>query len=263
MKISYLQFKNRLPDTSYPVEQLSEELLAAADDSYYIHQWLFDLEKDNEQGMQIVLHVLQDDLGEEYLQDLILLYRNDKDAAERLYQLAYDERQMMRLVLLCCWNRNDLLAKKFLHYFIVSPSELDTRTRFVTRIIDVCLDRQTPHVAEDALTILPSHGVEKIVFLLEKCFQTDNQNTANLILSYVSLDRALEILMKEPNVSPNPARTCDWLLRDAPHHVWSAFVGLHPEISDHIYSQRRVLLESLKHEQPRDGEDGDSGRKKI
>ena len=263
MKITYQQFKSRLPDVSYPVGQLSEELLAAADDSYYIHQWLFDLEKDWERGMQIILHVLQDDLGEEYLQDLILLYRNDKDAAERLYQLAYDERQMMRLVLLCCWNRNATLAKKFLHYFIVSPSELDSRTRFVTRIIDVCLDRQTPHVAEDALSILPSNGFENIVFLLEKCFHTDNQNTADLILSYVSLERALEIFMKEPYFSPNPARICDWLLRDAPHNVWSAFVGLHPEISDHIYSQRRVLLESLKHEDLHDGEGGDSGRKKI
>lgn len=261
MKISYQQFKNRLPDVAYPVEQLSEELLAAADDSYYIHQWLFDLERDGEQGMQIVLHVLQDDLGEEYLQDLILLYRNNKDAAERLYQLAYDERQMMRLVLLCCWNRNDTLARKFLHYFIVSPSELDSRTRFVTRVIDVCLDRQTPHVAEDALTILPTHGIEKIVFLLEKCFQTDNQDTANLILSYASLERSVEILMKEANASPNPSRTCDWLLRDAPQNVWRSFVDRHPEIADHIYSQRRVLLESLKDEETTEGEDG--GRKKI
>lgn len=262
MKISYKDLKSRLPNLSYPVEQLSEELLAAADDSYYIHQWLFDLDKEGELGMQIVLHVLQDDLGEDYLQDLILLYRNDQEAAERLYQLAYDEKQMMRLVLLCCWNRNDGLAKKFLHYFMVTPSELDSRTRFVARIIDICLDRHTPHVVEDALNILPSNGTEKIIFLLEKCFQTDNQYIANIILSHTTLQKAIDVLMTSPNASPHPSRTCDWLLRDVSEGTWSELTNKYPDISEHIYSRRRILLKSVEgqHEQ---NEDGDSGRKKI
>lgn len=260
MKISYQELKDHLQDTLYPVEILAEELLNAADDSYYIHQWLFNLEGEGEQGIQIILHVLQDDLGEEYLKDLILLYRNDTAAAERLYQLAYDEKQMMRLVLLCCWNRNDVLAKKFLHYFIVSPSDSDGRTRFVTRIIDMCLLRQTPHVVEEALKILPENGSEKIIFLLEKCFQADNQYIANLILDHSSLSKSVEALMSGSNVSPHPSRTCDWLLRDAPMPIWLELTQKYPEILEHIYSNRRILIKSINAEQ---NTDDDSGRKKI
>lgn len=265
MKISYQQLKDRLPDPNYPSDVLAEELLNAADDSYYIHQWLFNLDRDGEQGMQIVLQVLQDDLGEDYLNDLILLYRNDGAAAERLYQLAYDEKQMMRLLLLCCWNRNASLARKFLHYFLVSPSELDSRTRFVMRIIDICIVRQTPHVVEEALKVLPENATEKIIFLLEKCFQNDNQQIADLIIQHCSLGKAIDVLMGADNISPHPSRTCDWLLRDSSTFIWSEMAKQYPEILEHIYSRRRILLESLNSEDLNieQSDDDTSGRKKI
>lgn len=265
MKISYQELKERLPDPNYPSENLAEELLHAADDSYYIHQWLFNLDRDGEQGMQIVLQVLQDDLGEDYLKDLILLYRNDLTAAERLYQLAYDEKQMMRLVLLCCWNRNDSLARKFLHYFIVSPSELDLRTRFVTRIIDICIVRQTPHVVEETLKMLPENATEKIIFLLEKCFQNDNQQIADLIIQHCSLEKSADVLMGADNISPHPSRTCDWLLRNSVTPIWAKMTHHYPEILEHIYSRRRILLESLNSKElgNEESDDGNSGRKKI
>lgn len=265
MKISYQQLKDRLPDPHYPSDVLAEELLNAADDSYYIHQWLFNLDRDGEQGMQIVLQVLQDDLGEDYLNDLILLYRNDGVAAERLYQLAYDEKQMMRLVLLCCWNRNDALARKFLHYFIVTPSELDSRTKFVTRVIDICIVRQTPHVVEETLKVLPENATEKIIFLLEKCFQNDNQQISDVIIQHCSLEKSVDVLMGAANISPHPSRTCDWLLRDSPVFIWSHMTTKYPEILEHIYSRRRILLESLNsNESSGDETDEDnSGRKKI
>lgn len=267
MKISYDQLKKQVEDSAYPVEKLTDALLAAADDSYYIHQLSFECQKEGELGLLIILKVLQEDLGAEYLGDLILLARNDSNAAERLYQLAYDEEQMMRLVLLACWNRNFTLARKFLHYFIVSPSELDSRTRFVARIVDVCLDRQTPHVVEEALQILPHGGIEKIVFFLDKCFRLDNQTVAGLILKHISLSEAIDRLMTSNTAYPYAPQVCDWLLKDQPDAVWQHSLQTHPEIRDHIYSQRRVLLQNLPGRpasvDANSTEESEDGRKKI
>lgn len=251
MSISYDQLKTQLVSPAVSSSALVEQLSQASLDSFYIHQLLFQAEQEGRVDVQVLLRVMQDDLGWDYIEDVILLCRNDEGALQRLYQLAYDEEQMMRLVLLCSYLRNAPFVYKFLHYFEVSPSVSNGRSLFVQRAINLCMDCSFNEVIPSLLAILPDAARSSLSVFVLKAYRQNNEQVAHDILQLLPLSQAIDALMKSDDAQA--AEAVDWLLKDAPTVVWRHHVQAYPGVGEHIYSQRRRLIDSVGE----DGEDPD------
>lgn len=266
--ITYEQLSKQFFNTDYAVEDIVAKIIDASQDSFYIHKLRFEAEGDKNFGVALLMSVLQSGEDEEYLCDFLRVARDDEEAANRLYQIAYDEEQRMQLVLLTSWCRNHQLAKKFLRYFMTEMSSLslDSRTKFASRIINVCLDQNTPHLFDDAFSLIPENA-EKMIYFLEKSYQLNNQEFVDSLLKRTTMENIVDILMRDTSHMPSVSQTCDWLLKDVQQERWENIVQTYPAIKGNMYSFRRTLMNELEKQRGDRSEDketdDESGHRKI
>lgn len=261
--ITYEQLSKQFFNTDYPVEEIVAKIIDASQDSFYIHKLRFEAESDKNFGVALLMSVLQSDQDDDYLCDFLRVARDDEDAANRLYQIAYDEEQKMQLVLLTSWCRNPHLAKKFLRYFMTEASSLslESRTNFASRIINICLDQNTPHLFDDAFSLIPEN-TEKMIYFLEKSCQLNNQEFVDSLLKRTTIEDVIDNLMRDTSHIPSVSQTCDWLLKDIPQDHWEKIVQKYPAIKGNMYSFRRTLMNELE-KQRGDGSNDENGHRKI
>lgn len=266
-KISYDEIKFGFKNPEIRAEDFVDDLLYASLDSFYRHQLKFDAEKEGRIDIKILLYIVEMNINRDYIINTVKMYRGNKKSLDCLYQIAYSEEEMMRLTLLCCWDKNHKFANKFLHYFKVTPSILESRMNFVAHIIDVCLERNTINVVENTLSILSVPPSEKLIYFMEKAYKKNNIEVKKFLLKIFGVEKIINILMNEYSHSLNSSLVCDWLLEDFDNDLWEKFILKYPEISEHCYSTRRKITyflkdEIIKKEKNEDESETDDGKSK-